>query len=198
MLGVLVSVATVLIYTCTIFATGPLLTRLFSADPDVLEGASAMWPAFSLFMLISGPFALLLGLNRGLGLQRQTAYGVVALLWPVGAPLVFFAAHDPSQVWLALTGTYSLLVCAMGACAVCSDWHALSRKAVEQSRTAAELHPGTDGGLAAADSARAVTAAAAEHAWEPTPAEMEAVGTLPARPEHTPPDASTSTTSTST
>ena len=127
--GLSVGVVTVGLYVAAMFVAGDALAALFSRDAAVLARTRVMWPWFCVFMLISGPFALMLGLNRGLGLQRATAACVLALVWPLGAPLVLFWARTPSNVWQSLSVTYSLLVGAMALCAGCSSWAALAERA---------------------------------------------------------------------
>ena len=121
-----------------------------------------MWPTFCAFLLVSGPFALVMGLNRGLGLQRANALCVLCVVWPVGAPLVTLWAQTPSSIWLALMMTFALLTGCMATCAVCSSWAALAEKAhaasggdKEGSSTGNELSEASGGaGLAAADAAK--------------------------------------------
>ena len=83
--GMSTGVVVILVYVGGVLLCAAPLARLFTADPEVLRGAAQMWPSFCLFTLISGPFALVLGLNRGLGLTRQIAICVITILWP-GAP----------------------------------------------------------------------------------------------------------------
>ena len=52
-----------------------------------LAAATEMWPSWSRFLLVSGSFALSLGLVKGLGQQKQMALFVVCVLWPVGVSL---------------------------------------------------------------------------------------------------------------
>ena len=152
--GLTVGYATVLAYVALVFLSGDALARLFSTDEGVLASARAMWPWFCLFMCVSGPFALQLGLNRGLGLQRQNAICVVGVLWPLGAPLVLGWATDVSMIWQALTITYTLLLGAMALCASCASWERLALKAV------ATVGPKSDG----AHSDQAATSHTQNHA----------------------------------
>ena len=167
--GIGVGLLVVLLYTALVWLGGDALAAMFTTDPAVLAATREMWPSFIVFMFISGPFAMMLGLNRGLGLQRANAACVIGLVWPLGAPLVLFWASTPSNVWQALSVTYTLLVCAMVLCATCSSWELLAQKAMAASDKASqgrghvpdesEMHEssGTRGGLAAADSAKAAT-----------------------------------------
>ena len=83
--GLGVGVATVGAYVVGAFCARDGLVGLFSRDAAVLAAAAATWAPWCAFMLVSGVFALLLGLVKGLGLQRQMACLVVGVLWPVGA-----------------------------------------------------------------------------------------------------------------
>ena len=192
--GLAVGYATVVVVVALVFAGGGMLARLFSTDPEVLLAAEDMWKWFCMFMLISGPFALLLGLNRGLGLQRATAACVIGLrtcrrplpclslaslsrpantrtrihvcvsiaVWPLGAPLVCFWAQSPSNVWQALTITYSVLTLAMATCAGCSNWDVLAERASAKSNGGEAEMQSVGGGLAAADSAKTATSTSIE------------------------------------
>lgn len=161
-IGVGVGIATVCGYSLFAFLAGGSLRRLFSRDAEVLAAAEEMWPSWSMFLLISGTFALLLGLAKGLGQQRQMAVFVVCVLWPVGCPLVWLATC-PARVWQMLAFTYMLLSVAMGLCAACTDWHKLSATAIAHSQgsggaaSCAPAHTSTrcEGGLAAVDGAKA-------------------------------------------
>jgi len=153
--GLVVGSAVVGAYVAAAFISGDLLVGLFSREPAVLTAAAATWSAWCVFLLTSGAFMLLLGLLKGLGMQRQLAVLVVCGLWPVGAPLVWLAT-SPTQVWQHLTLTYALLTAAMALLAGCSDWHRLSERAVRLSASAstAEEQHGVglaNVGLAAAD-----------------------------------------------
>jgi len=160
--GLCVGGAVVLLYVALAWLARDGLIALFTRDAAVKASARHMWPDWCVFMLVSGAFALMLGVVKGLGLQKQLALLVLLLLWPVGAPLVWLAS-SPAHVWRMLALTYSMLSVAMGVLVACSDWHALSRRAVTLSSTtgAAEASTaggvagggGTGGGLAAADSA---------------------------------------------
>ena len=116
---------------------GPSFASLFSTDAAVHAAVAELWPSFCFFLFTSGPFALMLGLLRGLGLQKEFAMAVIFLLWPVGATLVIWVAHSPAQVWRALTATYWLLVATMACLAGCSSWRRLSDKAIAASGGAA-------------------------------------------------------------
>ena len=98
-----VGFATICAYTFGVWVAGRSLARLFTRDAKVLAATAHMWPWFCAFMLISGPFALIIGLNRGLGLQRHNAACVLLLVWPVGAPLILIYAQSPSNVWQLLS-----------------------------------------------------------------------------------------------
>ena len=111
---------------------------------QVLAAAYVLWPAFCGFLATSGPFALMLGLLRGLGLQRQYAACVLGVLWPVGSFLILGVASSPTQVWLALTCTYALLIFSMGLVASCHSWQKLSDAAIRAN--AAAVGAVTDGG----------------------------------------------------
>ena len=124
-----VGFATICAYTFGVWVAGRSLARLFTRDAEVLAATAHMWPWFCAFMLISGPFALIIGLNRGLGLQRHNAACVLLLVWPVGAPLILIYAQSPSNVWQLLSCTYALLLSALVLCAGCSNWEALADKA---------------------------------------------------------------------
>lgn len=132
--GLLVGAATVTSYVLAAHFTGSQLARLFSSDPAVLAGAAQMWPSFNLFLVVSGGFALLLGLNRGLGLQRHTAVCVAVIMWPLGCPLVL-SAHTASEVWQRLGIMYVILTTALSSCAGCSSWKELSERAIAMSTT---------------------------------------------------------------
>ena len=80
-------------YTCILSLVGYPIATLFSSDPAVLSAAGALWPAFCGFLATSGPFALMLGLLRGLGLQRSFALCVLGILWPVRYALVVGVAN---------------------------------------------------------------------------------------------------------
>lgn len=103
--GVACGFIVVLLYAAVVWLCGDAIASLFSTDAEVLAHTRLMWPWFCPFLLVSGMFALMLGLTRGLGLQRATAIFVVSILWPVGAPLVLFWAQTPSNVWQSLTLT---------------------------------------------------------------------------------------------
>jgi MATE family multidrug resistance protein len=150
-------------YVLIAYAARRALTGLFSTDEMVLAAAAELWPAFCIFMLASGIFALLLGLNRGLGLQGWNAKCVMAIMWPLGAPLVIFAAHTPTEVWYMLTVMYGLLLLGLAAGAACSSWEHLSRIAIaaassgescdaDGAPTEMTTMPPASGGLAAMDS----------------------------------------------
>lgn len=154
-IGVGVGLCSVVGYVACAYAARDALCALFSRDEQVLEAAYDMWPAWCFFMLISGAFALLLGLVKGLGLQRQMAALVVGVQWPLGTPLVW-AAQGPAAVWQMLAITYGVLTGAMALCAGCASWDALADKAVRHSHTDADARHEADGGtstggLAAAD-----------------------------------------------
>ena len=104
--------------------------------------------------------------------------GALAVFAPqVGAPLIL-TAPSPAAVWRRLALTYTLLVSAMGLCAGCSDWHALSARAIAASQQAeggdaaaagggarelsAASASSTGGGLAAADEEAAKARASEE------------------------------------
>jgi MATE family multidrug resistance protein len=150
-------------YVLIAYAARRALTGLFSTDEMVLAAAAELWPAFCIFMLASGIFALLLGLNRGLGLQGWNAKCVMAIMWPLGAPLVIIAAHTPTEVWYMLTVMYGLLLLGLAAGAACSSWEHLSRIAIaaassgescdaDGAPTEMTTMPPASGGLAAMDS----------------------------------------------
>ena len=155
-IGLGVGLLSVCVYAGCAAMARDLLTGCFSQDAAVLAAAADMWPSWSLFLLVSGTFALTLGLVKGLGLQKQMATLVICVLWPVGAPLVW-VAQEPAQVWQMLAVTYLLLATAISLCAGCFDWHVLSAKAVELSRSdvAPTAQAASGGGLAAADGAKA-------------------------------------------
>jgi MATE family multidrug resistance protein len=148
-------------YAAAVAAVGPHLAALFSADAAVLAAAAAMWPSFCGFLMISGPFAMMLGLIRGLGLQRQLALGVVGILWPLGGGLVLGVAASPYDVWLCLIATYSTIVAVMGLLAGCSSWEALAERAIAAHGAKGGAEPPCSsatrkaGGLAGADGAAA-------------------------------------------
>ena len=167
-------VVVVAVYTSLILAIGYPIATLFSGDDEVLHAASDLWPAFCTFLATSGPFAMLLGLIRGLGLQRPFAIIVATILWPVGAGLVIGVAKDPSQVWLCLTCTYWILITCLSLLAYCSSWQRLSDVAIAANANAVaksglpDLEPATmteirsstnsaasGGGLAATDASAA-------------------------------------------
>ena len=158
--GFSVGYLTVILYVGAAWLAQNGLIHLFTHDEAVAAAAVDMWRDWCVFMLVSGGFALMLGLVKGLGLQKQLAVLVVLGLWPLGAPLVW-VADSPSHVWRMLAITYTCLIVAMGVLAGCSDWRKLSKRAVENSRSSGDADTdGTtstgaarSGGLAAADSA---------------------------------------------
>ena len=177
--GLLAGSFTVAAYCVGVFVLGDALARCYSQDEAVLAAAAELWPAFCGFMLVSGHFGVAIGLMRGLGMQRFNATCVVLVLWPVGVPLVAWAAHTAPRVWLMLSAAYILLVAALLAGAGCADWRKLSDIAIAASggggggesaksggagRVAnggdgegagKEMHAARGGGLAAADSCAA-------------------------------------------
>ena len=130
--GVLACALSVLSYALCTYEAGAVAARLFSSDAEVLSGAAEMWPSFSAFLLVSGAYATMLGLNRGLGLQHYTAGFITALIWPLGCPLVL-GASSPAQVWQRISLTYTLLTAAMALAAACCDWRQLSQRAIAAS-----------------------------------------------------------------
>tara|TARA_B110001452_G_C14917138_1_gene320666 strand:+ start:64 stop:288 length:225 start_codon:yes stop_codon:yes gene_type:complete len=48
-------------------------------------------------------------MNRGLGLQRRSAFCVFAVLWPVGAPLLLLSTDSVLAVWQRMPMIYLTL-----------------------------------------------------------------------------------------
>jgi Na+-driven multidrug efflux pump len=122
----------IVLYVAGMWAAGGQLAGLFTAEADVLLETARAWPWFCAHSLVSGSFALVSGINRGLGLQRQNALCVLLLLWPLGVPLVLLGARDAADVWRLLLMTYVALTVAMGLFTVCSSWTKLSEVIIMQ------------------------------------------------------------------
>ena len=133
--GVAASFIATGLYCAGIYVSGTLVAHQFTQDPRVLSEARLMWPWFCGLLLTNGPFGVISGLNRGLGLQRENAACVLLLLWPVGAPLVVYGSHTIVQVWQHLALVYALLTASMGACAMWANWTLLADK-IRQTSTA--------------------------------------------------------------
>jgi MATE family multidrug resistance protein len=125
-IGVTVSFCATALYSLAMFAARGGVPRLFTSDERVLGVSGAMWAWFCCFLASNGPFSVISGLNRGLGLQRENALCVLLILWPVGAPLVVLGASNVVQVWQHLCVVYALLTSSMAACALCARWTRIS------------------------------------------------------------------------
>ena len=99
---------------------------MYTSDEDVAEGADAIWPWLCLDLMFDNSFAMLSGLNRGLGLQRRSALCIVLCLWPLGVPLIVFGAHSVGDVWRLMPAIYLTLDLSQIACFTSVRWARLA------------------------------------------------------------------------
>ena len=145
-IGLFVGALVTMFNAAVVFFGQNALAGAFSQDDDVLRAAREMWTAFVVFCGISGMFATVLVLNRGLGLGKHNAGCVLAIMWPIGCPLVLINGTSTSHVWYSISLMYVLLTSAMAGCFLCSDWKKLSEKAIAASSSNNDAAAG--GGLA--------------------------------------------------
>lgn len=153
-IGLFVGVLVTIFNGAIVFFGQTTLARAFSQDEGVLQAAREMWTSFVVFTSISGIFATVLVLNRGLGLGKHNAACVLAIMWPIGCPLVLLNGTTTARVWYSISIMYVLLTSSMSACFIFSDWKKLSEKAIAASGSNGAGMAGADAGseLAASSS----------------------------------------------
>ena len=119
-----------------------LILRCYTADADVIAGAELIWPWLCVDLCFDNSFAMLSGLNRGLGLQRRSAIAIVLVLWPIGLPLIAFGATSVLGVWRLMPLIYATVDVCQIACFSCASW----AKLAEAIQMEARLAPGGGSG----------------------------------------------------
>lgn len=125
-MGFVLGLGLTVLNSAAVYALRRPILALYTADEAVVSGAEEIWPWLCLDLLCDGSFALVSGLNRGLGLQRRSAACIVACLWGFGMPLVFFGTDSVLSIWKMMPLVYLLVDCSNVGCFACARWSKLS------------------------------------------------------------------------
>jgi MATE family multidrug resistance protein len=118
--------AFLLVVSTTVYLARLPIIRLYTSDPEVVEGALGIWPWLCLDFIPDGMFALLAGLNRGIGLTRRSAVVIVLVLWPFGLPLVLCVAQSVQELWRLMPAIYLTVNAGLAICFSVADWRKLA------------------------------------------------------------------------
>lgn len=102
------------------------LFRLFTNDPEVLEGCETIWPLVCLYLWILVLFGVNTGIATGLGMQMTLGLWTLAFLWCLGLPASYYFALVRGQglraVWTWITPPYFLINSVLWFLFYIKDW----------------------------------------------------------------------------
>ena len=126
-------VASILLFgflTILMYAYRDFIFAVFTTDPDVLEGAHAIWVKVCLSNLNMSLFAVLAGIATGLGMQWTLGIVNCVSLFLVGIPAIYYFAlvqgGGLQAAWTWINAPYVFMNIALSAAFIRKNWHDVS------------------------------------------------------------------------
>lgn len=114
------------------------IAKLFSDDPEVIQGCQDIWPKLCCYVFIIYIFGINSAILRALGLQWRMAAIIFVCLWLGTLPTIFIVAVQKEggidAVWNILPCFYIFMQILLAASYLTLDWDELSLKIHEKER----------------------------------------------------------------
>lgn len=124
------------IVACLLFRFRIEIARLFSDDPEVIQGCRDIWPRLCYYIFILYIFGINSAILRALGMQWRMAAIIFGCLWLGTLPtIVLVSIHENGgldAVWVILPCFYTLMQILLALSYLTLDWHEISKQIREK------------------------------------------------------------------
>jgi MATE family multidrug resistance protein len=125
----LVSTALFTIMAILMFMGRNFIFRLFTTEPNVLDGCERIWWKVVVYFFVLAVFGINMGIATGLGMQWTLGIVTLIFLWIVGLPAIYYFAllrgGGLETAWTLIYPPYIFINAVLVVAFCLADWHAI-------------------------------------------------------------------------